>query len=177
MICFVSGGFVIFMKYVRFANLATFVACISPMLTLASLCVVLAMRMANESAQFPMDKVHCVAAPIRFCSAFQRLLLPAESHCQMHVASLWERGFGRSTDDIQYTIYHCTPTGQCNCLRLLYFLSCMCKLFFSSSLINQDAHILSYSASGTPEAPPHCDVSVFISNTKLSGLLLACLVK
>ena len=40
MICFVSGGFVIFMKYVRFANLATFVARISPMLTLASLCVV-----------------------------------------------------------------------------------------------------------------------------------------
>ena len=40
MICFVSGGFVIFMKYGRFANLATFVARISPMLTLASLCVV-----------------------------------------------------------------------------------------------------------------------------------------
>ena len=37
MICFVSGGFVIFMKYVRFANLATFVARISPMLPLASL--------------------------------------------------------------------------------------------------------------------------------------------
>ena len=36
MICFVSGGFVIFMKYVKFANLAR----ISPVLTLASLCVV-----------------------------------------------------------------------------------------------------------------------------------------
>ena len=39
MICFVSWGFVIVMKYVRFANLATFVARISPMLMLASLCV------------------------------------------------------------------------------------------------------------------------------------------
>ena len=37
---FVLGGFVIFMKYVRFANLAMFVSRISPMLTLASLCVV-----------------------------------------------------------------------------------------------------------------------------------------
>ena len=40
MMCFVSVGFVIFVKYVRFANVATFVARISPMLTLASLCVV-----------------------------------------------------------------------------------------------------------------------------------------
>ena len=40
MICFVLEEFVIFMKYVRFANLATFVAHISPMLPLASLCVV-----------------------------------------------------------------------------------------------------------------------------------------
>ena len=40
MICFVLGGFVIFMKYVRFANLATFVARISQMLMLGSLCVV-----------------------------------------------------------------------------------------------------------------------------------------
>ena len=40
MICFVSGGFVIFMKCLRSANLAMFVARISPMLTLASLCVV-----------------------------------------------------------------------------------------------------------------------------------------
>ena len=39
MICFVSGGFVVFMKYIRFANLATLVACIIPKLTLASLCV------------------------------------------------------------------------------------------------------------------------------------------
>ena len=37
---FVSPGFVMFMKYVRFANLATFVARISSMLMLASLCVV-----------------------------------------------------------------------------------------------------------------------------------------
>ena len=40
MICFVLGGFVIFMKYIRFAVLAMFVARISTMLTLASLCVV-----------------------------------------------------------------------------------------------------------------------------------------
>ena len=40
MTCFVSLGFAIFIKYVRFANLATFVARISPTLTLASLCVV-----------------------------------------------------------------------------------------------------------------------------------------
>ena len=39
MICLVSGEFVIFVKYVRFANMATFVARNSPMLTLAS-CVV-----------------------------------------------------------------------------------------------------------------------------------------
>ena len=37
---FCLGGIVIFMKYVMFANLATFVARISPMLTLASLCAV-----------------------------------------------------------------------------------------------------------------------------------------
>lgn len=65
------------------------------------------------------------------------------------------------------TIYHCTPTGQLNYLRLLLFLSCMCRLFFSGSLIKQEAHILSYSASEIPEAPPHCDVTAFISNTKL----------
>ena len=40
MIRFVSVWFVIFMKYVRFANLAMLVARISPVLTLASLCVV-----------------------------------------------------------------------------------------------------------------------------------------
>ena len=38
---FCFRGFVIFMKYVRFANLAAFVARISPMLMLASLSVVL----------------------------------------------------------------------------------------------------------------------------------------
>ena len=40
MICFVLGAFVIFMKYLMFANLATFLAHISLVLTLASLCVV-----------------------------------------------------------------------------------------------------------------------------------------
>ena len=39
-LCFVSRGFVIFIKYVRSANLAMFVARISSMLTLAFLCVV-----------------------------------------------------------------------------------------------------------------------------------------
>ena len=55
-----------FMKYVRFANLAMFVVRVSPMLTLASLCVVLAMRMADESAQFPLDRgpLRCGSDPV-----------------------------------------------------------------------------------------------------------------
>ena len=63
---------VIFMKYVSFANLATFVARISPMLTLASCVLFLAMRMANESAQFPLD-----TGPLRCSSAPVLLRLPA----------------------------------------------------------------------------------------------------
>ena len=60
------------MKYVSFANLATFVARISPMLTLASCVLFLAMRMANESAQFPLD-----TGPLRCSSAPVLLRLPA----------------------------------------------------------------------------------------------------
>lgn len=61
------------------------------------------------------------------------------------------------------TIYHCTPTGQLNYRRLLLFLSCMCRLFFSGSLIQAPVRTLEI-----PEVSPHCDVTAFISKTKPS---------